>query len=108
MGMLGVGYDNQKIDASLTHNMFGKRYANDANTVELDAYGIMRLDAGYTFSLGKSQSLRLGLAVFNVLDSQGITEGSPRQGDSQIGSGEFFVGRPILPRRFFVRAAFDF
>ncbi len=108
MGMLGIAFDNKKIDASITDNFIGKRFANDANTVELEAYDIMRLDAGYTASLGQSQSLRLGVSVFNLLDSQGITEGSPRQGNSQIGGGEFFVGRPILPRRLFIRATFNF
>lgn len=108
MGMVGLNFNNKKFDAALSHNMIGKRYANDGNTVELDSYGIMRVDLGYTFALGTSESVRLGFSVFNVLDSQGITEGSPRQGDSQIGGGEFFVGRPILPRRFFVRATFNF
>lgn len=108
MGMIGVNFDNGAFDASLSDNFIGKRFANDANTVELKAYDLMRLDAGYTVSLGASQSLRLGASVFNVLDTQGITEGSPRQGNTQIGGGEFFVGRPILPRRFFIRATFNF
>jgi outer membrane receptor protein involved in Fe transport len=108
MGMLGVGFDNNLIDAQVSMNMIGKRYANDANTVELESYNIIRADLGYTLALGTEQSLRLGLAVYNLLDSQGITEGSPRQGDTQIGGGEFFVGRPILPRRIFLKASFEF
>lgn len=108
MAMLGLAYDNGVIDASISDNYIGKRYANDANTVELEAYNLMRLDAGYTTSLGQNQSLRLGLSVFNLTDIQGITEGSPRQGNTQIGGGDFFVGRPILPRRFFLRATFSF
>jgi hypothetical protein len=59
--------------------------------------------------LGKKQSLRLGVQVFNLLDSDGVTEGSPRQADNQGGGvSDFFVGRPILPRRLFVRATFSF
>lgn len=108
MGMLGVGFDNNSIDAQISANMIGKKYANDANTVELDGYNIVRADLGYTLSLGSEQSLRLGLSVFNLFDAQGITEGSPRQGDTQIGGGDFFVGRPILPRRIFLRASFEF
>jgi len=108
MGMLGIIFDNKKIDASLSENFIGKRYANDANTVELEAYGLMRLDVGYTASLGQNQSIRFGVSVFNLLDTEGITEGSPRQGNAQIGGGEFFVGRPILPRRLFLRASFNF
>ncbi|MEM9928845.1 MAG: TonB-dependent receptor [Bacteroidota bacterium] len=109
MGLVGASYDNSTFDASLTANFFGSKFANDANTVELDGYNIVRLDGGYTFDLGKEQSLRLGLSVFNLLDSDGVTEGSPRQADAQAGGiSAFFVGRPILPRRIFLRALFDF
>ncbi len=109
MGMAGISYDDNGFDASLTSNFLGKKFANNSNSVELDAFNIVRLDAGYTFSLGKDdESVRLGLAVFNLLDAAGVTEGSPRQGNSQVAGGNFFVGRPILPRRIFVRAAFNF
>ncbi len=109
MGMLGITYDKDGIDASLTSNFLGKKFANNSNTVELGAFNIVRLDAGYKFSLGKNnEKLRLGLAVFNLLDAAGVTEGSPRQGNSQVAGGNFFVGRPILPRRIFLRAGFEF
>ncbi|MEL6671159.1 MAG: hypothetical protein AAFR61_03175 [Bacteroidota bacterium] len=42
------------------------------------------------------------------LDAAGVTEGSPRQGNFQGSEGSFFVGRPILPRRIFIRVGFDF
>jgi len=109
MGMLGARFDNGTFDASLTNNYLGKKFANDANTVELDAFNIARFDVGYRFELGKREGLRLGVSVFNLFDAAGVTEGSPRQADSQSGAvSEFFVGRPILPRRFFIRAAFNF
>ena len=109
MGMLGLSYDNKGFDANLSSNMLGKKYANNTNTVELDGFNIMRLDAGYTFSLGQGdESVRLGLSVFNLLNADGVTEGSPRQGNDQVAGGNFFVGRPILPRRLFLRAMFEF
>jgi outer membrane receptor protein involved in Fe transport len=108
MGMIGLAFDNSVFDASISSNYIGDRYANDANTVKLAAYNMMRLDGGYTMDLGGNHSLRLGFSVFNLTNVQGITEGSPRQGNSQISGGEFFVGRPILPRRFFIRATFSF
>ncbi len=108
MGMLGLTFDNKVIDATVTSNFIGKRFANDANTVELKGYNLMRFDGGYTMKLGSEQTLRFGVSVFNLLNTQGITEGSPRQGDSQISGGSFFVGRPILPRRFFLRVMFGF
>lgn len=76
--------------------------------MELDGFNIVRLDAGYAFPLGNDESLRFGIAIFNLLDADGVTEGSPRQGNSQVAGGNFFVGRPILPRRLFLRATFDF
>ncbi|MEO1260783.1 MAG: carboxypeptidase-like regulatory domain-containing protein [Bacteroidota bacterium] len=108
MGMVGLDYEKAGFDASLSSNFMGSKFANDGNTVELDGFNIVRLDAGYKFSLGDDETLRLGIAVFNLLDADGVTEGSPRQGDAQTGTSEFFVGRPILPRRIFIRAAFDF
>lgn len=109
MGMVGLYYDNNVIDASLTSNFIGKKFTNDANNVELPAHNIVRLDAGYRVQLGdKDQSMRIGLSVFNLLDSDGVTEGSPRQGTGQSSGDSFFVGRPILPRRFFVKVGFNF
>ncbi len=108
MGMVGLAYDDNGFDLNVSSNFLGSKFANDANTVELDGFNIVRLDAGYRFYLGTNESLRVGVSVFNLLDEAGITEGSPRQGDSQVGTGDFFVGRPILPRRVFVRTTFDF
>ncbi|TXF90301.1 TonB-dependent receptor [Neolewinella aurantiaca] len=109
IGLIGANYDNGSIDAGLSANLLGSKFANDANTVELEGYNIVRLDGGYTFDLGKKQTMRLGFQVSNLFDSDGVTEGSPRQADSQSGGiSDFFVGRPILPRRLFVRVSFDF
>ena len=108
MGMSGASYQAGAIDANISNNFIGKKFANTSNTAELEGYGIVRLDAGYTLNLGESETLRFGLSVFNLLDTDGVTEGSPRQGDTQIGGGEFFVGRPILPRRVFGRLTFSF
>ena len=103
MGLVGLSYDKNNFDFDLSSNFLGSKFANDANTVELDGFNIVRASAGYSIDLGDSQSLRLGVSVFNLLDTAGVTEGSPRQGNSQISGGAFFVGRPILPRRIFFR-----
>lgn len=109
MGMVGFLYESGAFDANLSSNFLGSKFANNSNSVELDGFNIMRLDAGYTFGLGESdESIRLGLSVFNLFDAAGVTEGSPRQGNSQVSGGNFFVGRPILPRRIFLRATFEF
>ena len=108
MGMIGLNFESGRFDANVSSNFLGSKFANDGNTVELDGFNIVRLDAGYKFPLGEKESMRVGLAVFNLLDADGVTEGSPRQGDAQTGTSNFFVGRPILPRRIFLRVAFDF
>lgn len=108
-GSLGLNYSQNRIDFNASAIYLGQRYANDANTVKLDPYSLVRVGAGYTFNLDdKGGKLRLGISVFNLLDSQGVTEGSPRQGNTQVGTANFFVGRPILPRRVALRALFEF
>ena len=107
-GNLAVTYDDGFWDARVGVSYFGDAYANDTNTVELDSHNITTLDAGYTWEFANSQSLRVGVGVWNLFDSDGVTEGSPRQGNAQVAGGEFFVGRPILPRRISITARYDF
>jgi outer membrane receptor protein involved in Fe transport len=105
----GVMFRYANFDAALMHNYHGDNFANDSNTVKLDAYNLVRLEAGYTFEYDGGQTLRVSANVFNVTDDQGITEGSPRQGNAQSGApAQFFVGRPILPRRAMLRVTYDF
>jgi outer membrane receptor protein involved in Fe transport len=103
-----LDYDDSNFDASLTYNYTGKKFTNDTNSIELDAIGLANLNLGYTFPVGEgNESLRLGMQVFNMLNSDGITEGSPRLNNSQT-EEEFFVGRPVLPTRVFFNATFNF
>ncbi len=46
--------------------------------------------------------------VFNLLDTDAVTEGSPRQDVNQTVGGAYFVGRPVLPRRIAGRVTFNF
>lgn len=109
LGSLGLNYDDKSFDANFTLNHTGSKFTDDTNNVELDAITIARLGAGYTFKTQDVNSLRLGLSVFNLFDSAGLTEGNPRAGIAgQSADGEFFFGRPILPRRFFLTATFNF
>ena len=87
----------------------GSNFANDGNTVELDSYTLWRLDAGYTFELDGGDAIRISAQVFNLTDEEGLQEGSPRQGSSQVGEpAQFFIGRPILPQRVQLRITYDF
>lgn len=106
-----LGYDNSTFDANFTFNYTGKKYANDSNSIELDAIGLAGLNAGYTFNVGgedeSGETLRLGMQVFNLFNSDGVTEGSPRLNNSQT-EEEYFVGRPVLPTRLFFNVTFSF
>ena len=106
---LGGRFYYNNFDASLMYNFHGDNFANSANTVPLDSYGLWRLDLGYTLPLEGTQSFRVSLNVFNLTDEQGITEGSPRQGNAQSGEpAQFFIGRAILPQRVTLRFTYDF
>lgn len=109
LGGLGLYYDNSAFDANFGFNYTGKKFTDDTNNIELDAITIARLGAGYTFAnLDSNQSVRVGFSFFNLFNSSGITEGNPRAGSAGQTESEFFVGRPILPRRFFLTATFNF
>ena len=107
LGFLGLYYDNDKIDAFATVNYTGSKFASDNNDIELDAISIIRVGGGYTIPIGDNdESLRLGFNVFNLADTDGVTEGNPRA-LNQTEEG-FFFGRPILPRRIFFTGTLNF
>ena len=109
MANTAIKFNYGNFDAALYHNYHGDNFANDSNTVRLDGYHLLRLEGGYTFEFNGGQTLRVSAHIFNLSDAQGITEGSPRQGNAQSGApAQFFVGRPILPRRAMLRVSYDF
>ena len=109
MANTAIRFNYNNFDAALFHNFHGDNFANDDNSVKLDSYNLLRLEAGYTFEFDGAQTMRISAHIFNLTDEQGITEGSPRQGNAQSGEPEqFFIGRPILPRRAMLRVTYDF
>ncbi len=109
LGTIGLNYDDNDFDANFTLNHTGSKFTDDSNNVELDAITIARLGLGYTIRTEDVNSVRLGFSIFNLFDSAGLTEGNPRAGIAgQSADGDFFFGRPILPRRFFLTATFNF
>lgn len=103
----GLYYDDGIFDLSLFTNYTGPNFTAATNAIELDGWNIANLDAGYTMDIGTS-TLRLSVNVFNLFDTDAVTEGSPRQDANQVANGAFFVGRPVLPRRLTARATFTF
>jgi len=107
LAFVGLYYDNSQFDAFATVNYTGKKFASDNNNIELDAISLLRIGAGYSIDIGDNgETLRLGFNVFNLGDSQGITEGNPRALNQT--EEAFFFGRPILPRRIFFTGTFNF
>jgi iron complex outermembrane recepter protein len=104
---LGLYYDDGRFDAQLYNTHTGDTFTTESNLISLDPYDIVRLGAGYSFDIAEMRA-RVGVDVYNLLDDDGITEGSPRQDTAQAAAGAFFVGRPVLPRRYTLRFTVDF
>ena len=102
----GLYYDDTAYDASIATTYTGPNYTDNSNAIRLDGFNTVRLIAGYKLPLADRQSVRLGVDVYNLFDSQGISEGSPRQVSQTVGA--YFVGRPILPRRVSARLSYSF
>ncbi|MDB5456133.1 MAG: TonB-dependent receptor [Caulobacter sp.] len=104
----GLYYDDGRLDASLFTNYTGENYTAANNAIKLDSFNVVSLDAGYRFAFENGRDVRLGINVFNLLDTDATTEGSPRQDSAQTTGGAYFVGRPVLPRRVTARLTMRF
>jgi outer membrane receptor protein involved in Fe transport len=93
---------------SIFTNYTGDNYTAANNAIKLAGFNIVTLDAGYKVRMGGDRSVRIGVNVFNLFDSDAVTEGSPRLDVNQTVGGAFFVGRPVLPRRITGRLTFAF
>lgn len=103
----GLYYDDGALDASFFTNYTGDNFTASNNSILLQGWNVANFDAGYTVPVGAG-SVRIGVNVFNVFDTQATTEGSPRQDNNQVVGGAYFVGRPVLPRRISGRVTFNF
>ena len=103
----GLYYDDDRFDASIFTNYTGDVYTASANTIKLKGFNVVNLDAGVKLGI-IGRKVRLGVNVFNLLNTDATTEGSPRQDNNQTTGGAFFVGRPVLPRRIAARLTVDF
>ena len=103
----GLYYDDGHLDAAFFTNYTADNFTASNNSIKLNGWNVANFDAGYKVAFGSS-SLRAGVNVFNVFDTAAVTEGSPRQDNSQTVGGAYFVGRPVLPRRITGRVTFNF
>ncbi|MBR9911471.1 MAG: TonB-dependent receptor [Gammaproteobacteria bacterium] len=100
-GQLTTRYDFEEtpwgyasINASYTWS--GRRYADDANTAELPGYGMLNLGA----SLETDSGFYIRGDVKNLNNSEGLSEGDPRAGETVAGQTATFNARVLLPRTF--------
>lgn len=103
----GLYYDDGAFDLSVFTNYTGANFTASSNAIELEGWNIANLDAGYKLPVA-SGSLRVSVNVFNLFNTDAVTEGSPRQDVNQAANGAFFVGRPVLPRRITGRLTYNF
>ncbi len=70
---------------------------------------MLTANAGYTVPIGEGRSLRLGINVYNLTDSDGLTEGDPRlPPGADPADLPFFNARPVLPQRWKFSATYNF
>jgi iron complex outermembrane recepter protein len=103
----GLYYDDDHFDASIFTNYLDDVFTASNNLIVLKGFHVVNLDAGYKFGIARHK-VRLGINVFNLFNTDATTEGSPRQDNNQTTGGQFFVGRPVLPRRIAARLTVDF
>jgi len=90
------------------YNYIGKRYSNNANSIELPWFDVTNLSLSRNIEINKTQKLTLALNVLNVFNGKGLTEGNPRLDNSGANLGTFYLARPILPRRLQLSTTYNF
>jgi iron complex outermembrane receptor protein len=85
----------------------GARFSEGPTTrvteFQLPAYGYFNFGAGFAIP---NAGVRLNVDLLNAFQSRGLEEGNPRLIGSAL--SEFFVARPLLPRRLLVGLTYDF
>jgi outer membrane receptor protein involved in Fe transport len=78
------------------YKYIGKIFADSGNGVALPGYGVT--SAGVSINLTKR--LQVSFDVDNIFDVIGLTEGNPRQGQTQNAASGYFYARGIVGRTF--------
>ena len=73
------------------YKYIGNIFADSGNGVSLPAYGVTSLGV----NLNVTERLQVGFNADNVFDVVGLTEGNPRQGQTQNAASGFFYARGI-------------
>ncbi len=70
----------------------GRIFADSGNGVALPAYGVTSVGV----SINATENLQVSLNADNIFDVVGLTEGNPRQGQTQNANSGFFYARGIV------------
>ncbi len=100
----GGSYSNRGFSLGGDWQFFGKRFADNANTITLGEFGYVNARASYTIP---RQGVTLSLGGTNLLDGDGLTEGNPRTDEAGAPAGPV-LARSILPRRGIFSVRYDF
>jgi iron complex outermembrane receptor protein len=93
-----------KVSLNASWSVSGLRYADDANTAKLPAFGLLNLG----FAVERDSGLYARGEVRNALDSRGLTEGDPRAGETLLNVGSTFNARVVDPRLYTLRVGYRF
>jgi iron complex outermembrane recepter protein len=74
------------------YKYIGKIYADAGNGVALPSYGVTSVGASFNLS----DRLQLSVNADNIFDVVGLTEGNPRQGQTQAITDGYFYARGIV------------
>jgi outer membrane receptor protein involved in Fe transport len=94
----GFNLFEQRLRLQVSWEWEGARYVDTANSVVLPKYDVLNASARFAFN----EHFELYGYVDNVTNSQGLTEGNPRQGEVQStdAGANTFIARPILGRAY--------
>lgn len=82
----------------------GKLFADSGNGIALPGYGVS--SAGVNVNI--TQNIQFGASVDNIFSVTGLTEGNPRQGQTQTASSGYFYSRGIVGTTYAANVTFKF
>jgi iron complex outermembrane recepter protein len=79
-------------EAFLRYKYVGRIFADSGNGIALPAYGVTSVGV----TINATENLTVALNADNIFNVVGLTEGNPRQGQTQNASSGFFYARGIV------------